>query len=152
MSVKQNAIIHSQELPLATKAVHRSFYVDDGLVGAESVEEAVCLQAQLQDLLARGVLSLHKWKSSKPNVLEHVPYHLLDPLSSQPLPDPDNFTKTLGIEWSANLDCFRLSVSQPPSHLQIIKRMLVPDIAKVHDILGWFAPSVIQVKMMLQCL
>ena len=51
MSVKQNAIDHAQEFPLAAAAVHDSFYVDDGLTGAESVEEAVTLQKQLQELL-----------------------------------------------------------------------------------------------------
>ena len=47
MSVKQNAIDHAQEYPLGASAVHESFYVDDGLVGANSLEEAVRLQEQL---------------------------------------------------------------------------------------------------------
>lgn len=34
MSVKKNAIDHALEYPLAAKAVAESFYVDDGLAGA----------------------------------------------------------------------------------------------------------------------
>ena len=41
MSVKQNAINHSKEFPEAVVAVHNLFCVDDGLVGANSIEEAV---------------------------------------------------------------------------------------------------------------
>lgn len=36
---------------LTAEAVHKSFYVDDRLVGADSIEEAIIqLQCQLQDL------------------------------------------------------------------------------------------------------
>ncbi len=44
MAVKQNAVEHAVEFPLAAKRVHTSFYVDDGLTGADSVQEAIELQ------------------------------------------------------------------------------------------------------------
>ena len=59
MSVKQTAIDHT-EYPLGASAVHESFYVVDGLVGANSLEEAVRLQEQLQELFARGGFLLRK--------------------------------------------------------------------------------------------
>ena len=65
-AVKQNAIDHAVKFPLAAAAVHDSFYVDDGLTGADSLEGAVILQGQLQGLFARGVLLLQKWRSSDP--------------------------------------------------------------------------------------
>ena len=43
MCVKQNATDFAQIYPLATKAVDKSFYVDDGLTGADSVQEAIDL-------------------------------------------------------------------------------------------------------------
>ena len=57
MSVKQNARDHALEFPLAAKVVDDSFYVDDGLTGADSVEGAVKLQNQLQDLFGKEVSS-----------------------------------------------------------------------------------------------
>ncbi len=39
MSVKQNVTELAKEYPLAFKAVSNSFYVDDGLTGADSVEQ-----------------------------------------------------------------------------------------------------------------
>ena len=48
MAVKQNAIELALKYPSAVKAVEQSFYVDDGLTGADSVEEAIDLQKQLQ--------------------------------------------------------------------------------------------------------
>ena len=50
MAVKQNAADFSLEFPAAGKAVNESFYVDNGLVGADSIERAISLQHQLQEL------------------------------------------------------------------------------------------------------
>ena len=66
MSLKQNAIDHAGEFPLAVKAVHESFYVDDCLTGAESISEATELQKQLQELFSKGGFLLRKWCSSNP--------------------------------------------------------------------------------------
>ena len=55
--------------PLLQKAVNESFYVDDGLVGADSIEGAISLQRQLQELFARGGFTLRKWNCSNPAVL-----------------------------------------------------------------------------------
>ncbi len=150
MAVRQNAIEHAEEFPLAASAVFESFYVDDGLVGADSVEGAVNLQRQLQELFSRGGFLLRKWKSSNPAVLQNLDSSLLDPEAAQAIHDPDNFSKTLGLEWSARLDSFRLTVAEMPRYAVHTKRALVSDVARTFDALGWFAPSVIVVKMLLQ--
>ena len=41
MSVKQNALELTDCYPLAARAVRKEFYVDDGLTGADSIDEAV---------------------------------------------------------------------------------------------------------------
>ncbi len=48
MSVKQNALDFEMEYPQAAEAVKTSFYVDDGLTGADSVDQAIQLQGQLE--------------------------------------------------------------------------------------------------------
>ncbi len=68
----------------------------------------------------------------------------------QMMPTSDVYTKTLGIEWNATKDHLRLAVSDPPPLDNITKRALVSDIAKTFDILGWFSPSTIKVKVLLQ--
>ena len=64
--------------------------------------------------------------------------------------DPDQYTKTLGIEWNASQDHFRLTVAELPPITNITKRALVSDIAKIYDVLGWFSPAIIKVKILLQ--
>ena len=73
MAVKQNALDHASEYPQAAEVVEKSFYVDDGLTGADSVQEAIELQRQLQELFSKGGLLLRKWNSSDLLVLQHLP-------------------------------------------------------------------------------
>ena len=64
MFVKQNAVDLALEYPLAVNVVHTAFYVVDGLTGADSTEEAIKLQEQLQDPFSHGGFLLCKWNSN----------------------------------------------------------------------------------------
>ena len=81
MCVKQNASDFAQQYPLAAKAVDKSFYVNDGLAGADSVEETIDLQDQLQKLFL-----LRKWNCSEQAVLQHIPSDLRDSQSTLSIP------------------------------------------------------------------
>jgi hypothetical protein len=150
MSLKQNALEFAIDYPQAAKAVDDSFYVDDGLTGADSVQDAIGLQQQLQDLFAKGGFLLRKWISSELTVLDHIPIELKGANPTQQLPDSDQYTKTLGIEWNASQDHFRLTVAELPPIANLTKRALVSDIAKTFDVLGWFSPTIIKIKILLQ--
>ena len=139
MSVKQKALDFALDYPQAVDAVEKSFYVADGLTGAESIEEAIELQGQLQALFSEGGFLLRKWNSSVPTVLQHIPFELREIQSTHSIPSPDEYTKTLGIEWNASMDHFCLTVAKLPPLQQVTKRVLVSDIAKTFDVLGWFS-------------
>ena len=143
MSVKQNALDFALGNPQAVDAVEKSFYVDDGLTGADTVEKAIELQRQLQDFFAQGGFLLRKWNSSEPTVLQHITSELRETQCTHLIPCLDEYTKTLGMEWNANRIIF------VPFH-DITKRVLVSDIAKTFDVLGWFSPAIIKVKILLQ--
>ena len=76
MAVRQNAEDFTLEFPAATKAVKESFYVDNSLNGADSVETAISLQCQLQQLFICGGFTLRKCNCSNPDVLEQIPEEL----------------------------------------------------------------------------
>jgi hypothetical protein len=149
MCVKQNALDFALEYLQVASAVEKSFYVDDGLTGADSMEEAVQLQAQLQELFSKGFL-LRKWNSSETAVLEHIPLELRDVQPDHKIPESEGYSKTLGIQWNSSLDHFRLTIADFPDPDNFTKRQLVSDIAKTFDVLGWFSPSIIKIKILLQ--
>ena len=107
-------------------------------------------QVDLQDLFSKGRFTLRKWNSSHPAALERVPPELKESHFTQTIPDPPEYVKTLGIEWNSKKDVFRLTVSDFPSDQSPTKRLLVSDVAKTFDILGWFTPTTIKAKILLQ--
>ena len=135
MSVKRNALDHALEFPKAADAVERSFYVDDCLAGANSVEEAVDLH---QQLFAKGGFLLRKWNSSDPVVLCNISPELRDMQSTHHIPSPDEYTKTLGMPTGITFT----SVASLPNTANVTKQTLTSDIAKTFDILGWFSPKI----------
>lgn len=48
------------------------------------------------------------------------------------------------------MDHFRLTVARLPAVDGLTKRELVSDIAKTFDVLGWFSPTIVTVKILLQ--
>ena len=114
MALRQNAVDHITEFPMAAKAVFNSFYVDDGLIGADSVEEVITLQKQLQDLFARGGFLLRKWNSNVALVIENLPPELRDSQSILSITKSQSYNKTLGIQWNSKLDLFRLMINELP--------------------------------------
>ncbi len=147
MSVRQNAVQLALKLPQVIRVVKDSFYVDDGLTGADTVSGAINLQQQLQSAFEMGGFTLRKWNSSNPAVLEHIPSELRDVKSTHGISEFDNSTKALGLEWNVTSDCFHLTIAEWPS---LTKRALVSDISKTFDIMGWFSPTIITMKILLQ--
>lgn len=101
-------------------------------------------------VLSRRV-SVEEWNASDSPVLRHIPLELQDPSAVQEIRDADIFTKTLGIEWNARGDFFRLTAGPMPRHEVLTKPKLVSDIAKIFDVLGWFSPSIVHMKILMQC-
>ena len=118
---RENAVDFSMNFPLAAKAVCDSFYVDDGLTGADSVDQAVELYRQLQSLFTKGGFLLRKWNSSKLEVLRHIDTELQEQRSIHTISDPDEYSKTLWIEWNTALDHFHIAVVDLLAHKTLTK-------------------------------
>ena len=54
------------------------------------------------------------------------------------------------MEWNSRLDSFRLTISDLPDLEALTKRILVSDVAKIFDALGWFAPTTVKMKILVQ--
>lgn len=58
--------------------------------------------------------------------------------------------KTLGVQWDTRSDSFRLATSEFKRNDVVTKRLLLSDISRVFDALGWFAPATVKMKILLQ--
>ncbi len=136
--------------PIASEVILSTFYVDDCLSGAPTVQEADILRQQLCDLLHSAGMILRKWRSNSTEFIETIPDHLVE-TSDLNIQDPLNSSKTLGIHWNVNSDQFHISVPSPLLQDETpTKRVVASTVAKVFDILGLFSPVIIQGKILLQ--
>lgn len=112
-------------------------------MGANSVKEAMTFQQELQVLFSQGGFLLLKWKSSNLKVLEHVhshllDSHLLDSHLSHNLFDSMISQRPLVLNavhvWTAP----RLSLAEFSRSAVLTKHVVVPEIAKIFDVLSLF--------------
>ena len=151
-TLQQTAVDHGEEYPRATQHIYTSFYVDDFLGGANTVQEAITLYQDLRHVLAKGSFSLCKWRSSSPAVLQAIPTALQETqlVKNDTSPQSSNTTsKALGLQWNSGLDIMSPSINVPPTY-RPTKRGLISDVSKTYDILGWMAPSVLVMKLTYQ--
>ena len=133
--------------------IKNSFYVDDVLAGADTVEETVQLYSELKELLQRGGFELKKWRSSSTQVLASIPTELRELLPQQEILDSHcaTYPKTLGITWDCRQDVLAVQVQLPEAYVST-KRGIVSDTARSFDVLGWMAPFIIRMKTLFQLL
>ena len=141
----------SSKYPLAAQAVNTS-YVDNCLTGEDTIPAAIELRSQPSNLFTEGGFLLRKWNCSELAVLDNLLSDLKDLGATQKFQEitQEQYTKTLGIEWNSNSDQFQLTISKLPDLNGITKQQLVSDIAKTFDVLGWFSPTLIKAKILLQ--
>lgn len=70
--LKQLTKEEEDQFPLAKRVLESNFYMNDLLTGINDLAEAITLQKQLTDLLARGRFHMRKWRSNKERILRHL--------------------------------------------------------------------------------
>ena len=148
-TLQQTAVDHGQGHPEAAQHIGSSFYVDDLLAGANSVEAALQLYSDLREVLQHGGFNLCKWRSSHPEVLSEIPVELQEALPVKEVTQIHSQPKALGLEWNSSTDQMSPSIPKTSPHTPT-KRGVVSNVSKTFDVLGWISPSILVMKMLFQ--
>ncbi|XP_021953698.1 uncharacterized protein LOC110850572 [Folsomia candida] len=150
-TVKELATTEEENFPLAAKVVHDDVYVDDIMSGADSLEEAIQTQDEILLLMNSAKWEARKWTSSHSALTDRLPVELRETKSLMPV-ELGHTVKTLGIYWQPTCDqfLFQLVHSSPTFKGHLTKRIILSEIAKIFDPIGWLAPVVITAKLMMQ--
>ena len=148
-TLQQTAADHGGEHPTIQWHVQQSFYVDDFLGGAASVEEATLLYQQLSSTLEKGSFHLRKWRSSHQQVLEHIPANIQEAVPTLELTDQHSATypRALGVTWDSGRDTMFTNI-QVQDHFRPTKRGVISDVARTFDVLGWINPAILPMKLL----
>ncbi|GFW05957.1 uncharacterized protein TNCV_4477511 [Trichonephila clavipes] len=104
-TIQQLARDEGEHYPLAASVTIRDIYMDDILTGSSDFQEFQKLQLELISLFKKAGMSLHKWCSNTPEILNSIPkeeqswdFHCQS--------SDQKTIRTLGIIWSPQFDYF----------------------------------------------
>lgn len=137
------------KLPRAQFALRYQTYVDDICYGADTVDEVLAAQADLNSALVGAGLELRKWASNTDAILQTVPIEFRVTKSIIFADDASSDVKVLGLFWQTGSDYF---TCEPRLDFPIIfiKRGILSLIARFFDPLGLFAPTTLLAKHIMQ--
>ncbi|XP_072381169.1 uncharacterized protein [Diabrotica undecimpunctata] len=132
--------------PNASQALTRHFYIDDGLLGSDSLSSTRSLQLELIQLLKLGGFELGKWASNHPSLLQDFGSDILTSCSFDK--EEPSVIKVLGLKWDPSTDVF--SYSYCPLDKTCTKRAILSEISRIFDPLGFISPCLLRAKRLLQ--
>ena len=148
-TLRQLADDYQGEFPEAAQVVRSCFYVDDCLTGTDNLQHAQQLRSALNTLLSRGGMNLRKWRSNSSKLLSTIPGELREAEPVRLITAPSEHQKTLGLHWRTEKDT--LHVATPTFQAAApTKRQILSDVAQTFDVMGWFAPVTVTLKILLQ--
>lgn len=133
--------------PLAANALCQNIFVDDALLGSDSLDDAQQLKTDLIDLMKKGGFELRKWSSNCPELLQDMPQDYCEtPLILRSENQPTH--SILGIKWNPLSDDFSYVIKNPSDALT--KRSVLSAIAQIYDPIGILSPLVFWAKVLMQ--
>ena len=150
-TLQQTAVDFGKDCPTAQKHIEQSFYVDDLLGGADSIEETKILYKQLADTLLKGGFTLRKYRSSSQEVLDIIPAEMKEAIPTKEMVDSHSeaYPKALGVIWNSVDDTMRIDVDYLGGDVRN-KRDVLSDTFKTFDVMGWIAPAILPMKILIQ--
>lgn len=130
--------------PDLAETIRKSFYVDDCLKSADTVQEALSLKTRLTKTFAEYGLNLRKWNS---NASELLTEEMVDVKTH-----PEGHCTALGMQWNTKFDELSYKLTLKKDVPTITKRTVLSDIASLFDPLGLLAPIIIRAKVFMQTL
>lgn len=146
--VLQQLAKEETEYPEASNIINNFTYVDDIASGADSLENAKNKRNQLINLLHKGGFTLRKWASNSSDFLHELPSIHVNKNAFNFDTENKNVIKLLGLQWDPNKDCFSYTIKVDTT--ACTKRLILSQIAKIFDPLGFLSPITLIAKQIIQ--
>lgn len=148
-TLQQLAIDEEPKFPKASRIARSDFYMDDLLSGVDNLEEAYELYSEMTQLMGSGGFELQKWGSNSKDFEKHV-HNERSKTDESYMIKSDEIVKTLGIGWNKSTDTFQYRINSPQNTKTVTKRLILSEISRLFDPMGWLAPVIITAKVLIQ--
>ena len=125
-----------REYPHEVGVIKASLYVDDLILGADTVQEVEHLKTSASEIFNKAKFTLHKWHSNQPDLEkeENAQGDTEESYAKQQLGAKEQEVKLLGLAWETEKDT--LSISLGSDCKQATKREVLRRLAMIYDPLG----------------
>lgn len=141
-TLKQLAMDQKETFPIACSIITEDCYVDDLHFGANTISGAKEGVDQLIAALKTAAFEVRKFASNEPSILDGLPDDHKDQFDTH---------KFMGLTWNSKVDTLSIAEFEFTDTKDLLtKRILLTNIAKIFDPLGWLQPIVVPAKLLLQ--
>ena len=147
-AVQQHAKKFGDKWPIAEKAVRENSLVDDIWLMSDNKSELRSGIFEIQELMKNMGISVHKWGTNCPELLEGVP--LEKRAKEVTLAEGEGAAiKALGIVWNTEQDAFRFPEGNPDLSPWTLRKMTSPG-GQLFDPLVLLGPATLPAKLLIQ--
>lgn len=129
--------------------MENEIYVDDIVSGSYSLEQAIRARDELIELCNHGGFELRKWTSNNTKFFEGLPEQNINSQSFSFTNDDNSTLKILGLQWHMGADVFSFKI-KPKIETTCTKRLILSNIARIYDPLGFLCPITFFAKRFIQ--
>lgn len=136
--LKQLAIDEAEKFPKAVQPVTEDFYMDNQMSGCDDLTELISIQQQVNQMFESAGMKLRKFAANNPELLRGIPSDDIEKLIT--IQNHDNTTNALGLIWDPEADQFMFKTPEIQTKIKWTKRLLLSELKKIFDPLGWISP------------
>ena len=124
------------------KIICDNIYVDNVCVGANSIEEALCIYKEAKNIFTRASMNLREWTSNSSEFVSYLP---------EKERSSEQVIKVFGLIWNRVEDYLQISsIKVNLDEYDFTKRQVLSDVSKIYDPLGLINPVTFWGKVFLQ--
>ena len=150
MTLRKLAADEKHNFPTAARIMLEDFYMDDLVSGAHTINEGKSSIAELNSCLSSGKFLLRKWSANEKRLLEDINSSQHNNEAPSFIFKTENTPKTLGLRWDPKTDEFTFQYTSAADTTKLTKRLLLSEISRLFDPLGWLAPLTTKFKLLFQ--
>ena len=152
-ALKRFGMDNEDESPIAAKAIHNNFYMDDLIKSVETAKEGIELFNQLQLLLSKNGFELKKWISNNDEVNALIPEGLKSVSNTKQVDVEPNAQGSfvLGLQWKVTDGSLQVCRgTNKEVEAPITQRKILSLVSSVFDPIGIFAPFSVRMRRLLK--
>lgn len=120
-ALQQLAFDNAKDFPKASAAIQESFYVDDLVLGVDTIDEGMKIRNQIRCILAKSGMLLCKLSANHPSLLEDLPKHDIESTEDE----ENRVTKKLGIGYKTTTDDFCYHLKPMKNEVKVTKATIL---------------------------